>query len=383
MKKYKIIIRGGYGLTNFGDDALMYILIKKLMEHYHNEDIALLCKSSSYIKKLIPSCTILDSRKNDIYAKTDIILYGGGTQFYSFSGTSSKQRLLKYIINPSLFVKKLLLKIKRNSIPKIILYKEDIETKSTGAIGIGVGPFEGNNFTEEETKKLFLKMDFIAVRDIYSINKCKIWGLEKTQHFSDLCYLFDNKDLNISEQNINSKVKSIGIIVRDWPHTDKGSAYYTKIEPLIHKLKNNGYNVNIIIFAKGRDSFWLERLKNVQNVIQWNPDKQTINEFITTLNLFDLFISARYHGAIFSALLNKPFISISVEQKLDMISDIYVNASKKWQYPFNIEDCINNVKFIDDNYHQFVKQVKLTNKEQQKLAHSMLNNFLEYSKKFN
>lgn len=369
---YKIIILGGYGLRNFGDDALMYVLHKKLSLYYDEIDIAYICTPDSYLKQIVNTSTVFDIRKNNSF-DTEILLYGGGTQFYSFQPKKSfLYRLLQNLKHPFSLSKKIIKKINRRDNKKKNLVNK------TAAIGIGVGPFLPNadHSVEMSTKNLFLDMDFIGVRDDYSFNKCKEWGIANVQQYSDLCYLMEH-EFEFENRKISHGVKKVGIIVRDWNQTDEGAAYYTKITPLISRLSQLGYNANIIIFSQKRDSYWLKELKD-NNVLIWNPDKNSIQEFITKLDEYDLFVTARYHGAVFSTLLGKPFVSISVEQKLDMVSDLYKNGSKKWLYPFDVDECVDYVKEIDENYNKFKKAVDKITLEQKKLAKNMLQDFLDY-----
>ena len=43
-KNYKIVIRGGYGFANFGDDALMKIIHDKLKTYELEENMPAVCR---------------------------------------------------------------------------------------------------------------------------------------------------------------------------------------------------------------------------------------------------------------------------------------------------------------------------------------------------
>jgi len=370
QKNYKISILGGYGLRNFGDDALMYILHKVFSSQYKEKDIAYICTPSQYLKRLVNSTDIIDI-KNHSKVNTSMLIYGGGTQFYSFK--PKKSLLYKIFLSlkePKIFIAKI-----RNKLIK--KHMKSIRINSKSAIGIGVGPFlsNANKNIEFNTKQLFLGMDFVGVRDIYSLKKCKEWGLTNVRQYADLCYLME-EEVKFKNKKISNKIKKIGIIVRDWTQTEEGSRYYSKIFPLVDDLKSSGYEVNILLFSQKRDIFWLKELKNIDNIVTWDPDKDTILEFLQILDTFDLFITARYHGAVFSTLLDKPFISICVEQKLEMISDLYKNGSKKWIYPFDEKECSKYVKEIDINYNEYKNNISTITKKQNFLANEMMKDFM-------
>ncbi len=370
QKKYEISILGGYGLRNFGDDALMYILHKVISSKYEENDIAYICTPGQYLQNIINSSDVIDiSNYEDL--DTKLLIYGGGTQFYSFKPKNNIfYRILLNLKEPITFVNKI-----KNRLVKVKATKS-IRINRTSTIGIGVGPFLPNadKNIELETKQLFLEMDFVGVRDVYSFEKCKEWGLTHVNQYADLCYLM-NDEVKLQSKRISNEIKSIGIVVRDWNQTDEGAAYYNKILPLVDELKSKGYEVNILLFSQKRDIYWLKKLKNVDNVIIWDPDKNTILDFLQILDNFDLFITARYHGAVFSTLLGKPFISIVIEQKLEMISDVFSTSSRKWVYPFDVQKCISDVDTLNRNYAEYTKEVYSEVEVQKELSKEMMNNF--------
>ncbi|UPT77165.1 polysaccharide pyruvyl transferase family protein [Sulfurovum sp. XGS-02] len=374
LKKYKIAILGGYGLGNFGDDALMYILYKKISSIYKSEDIAFICTPEKYLSSIVDDSDIIGFNKINTI-QTDLLLYGGGTQFYSFKPKKNiLAKILYYIKHPKDFSYRLFSKLAAMNI-----YNQKNIQNRIAAIGIGVGPFleDADQSIEQNTKKLFLKMDFVGVRDTYSYEKCKDWGVKDAKLYSDLCFLMDDEYAIENKRSVNT-LKKIGIIVRDWDQTDEGAAYYEKIIPLCSELTLKGYEVNIIIFSLKRDLYWCNKLKTNTNVLFWNPNEDNIDTFLKLLDNFDLFITARYHGAIFASLLEKPFIAIGVEQKLELISDLYQNGSEKWLYPFDLHQCLSYVQDIEKNYSSYQTGIRDETIIQKKLARQMLKDFKDH-----
>jgi polysaccharide pyruvyl transferase WcaK-like protein len=364
---YRLVIKGGYGLTNFGDDALMYVLALNLKEYFEEDEIAFACYKNKYNKFF--SCGFkIEPVENYKFIKTELLVFGGGTQFYSFLPERTKAR-------------KVLSKIKLFLVRPGQACKVNLENGygNVAAIGVGVGPFleKADPLAEINAKEVFLEMGFIAVRDISSMSKISEWNVKNVGLYSDICYLLDTE---IYKNHKKSNVKSIGIVVRDWNHTGEGRSYYNKIELLVEKLNNQGYKVTLIIFAKKADKYWYTKKKNFLNVLMWDADNTTISRFMDKLSSFDLFLTARYHGAVFATLLNIPFLSIIVEQKLALISDIYDKCSEKWEYPFDVNDCINKIGAINNNYIEYINNINDTTIIQQIKAKEMLNDFIEYCK---
>jgi polysaccharide pyruvyl transferase WcaK-like protein len=365
MQKYKLIIKGGYGLTNFGDDALLYVLSSNLLPYFNKNDVAFACYKNNYNKLFINGFEIINvsEYKN---TPTKVLIYGGGTQFYNFKKPPSLLR--KYL----------------SRIKQFLLFKKEGKILSNqnydyiGALGIGVGPFENDYKQSKEllTKIKFKEMSFISIRDHSSFELCNKWHIDNFRLESDICYSLDNQ--YFFQKQKNKKIQKIGIIVRDWDHTKEGSAYYEKISTLYDKLKKENIEVTLILFATNSDNYWNNKKADFENVLEWIPEKMSMDFFIEKLNTFDLFITARYHGAIFSTLLGKPFISIVVEQKLSLISDIFINSSEKWIYPFDVSSRIDKIKIIDVNYSHYCEETIKEALKQKELSEIMFKRFINF-----
>lgn len=372
MKKYNIIVKGGYGLTNFGDDALLKSIHNDYLTRYSTKELAYSSKQSEYIKKDINNFDSIPV-KLDYNGLTKVLIYGGGTQFYSFY--KKKNIIQKITTNLHLIFEPKKLKEKINSFLLRNRSKSLISEKpthSTIALGIGVGPFleEADPHIEQQTKILFQQMDFVAVRDVFSLQKCKEWGVKNYRLYADLCFKMDHDKFLIKASKEN--VEKIGVIVRDWDKTIEGDSYRENLFKVSSDLKQKGHEVYFVIFAKDRDQNWLKLLKKKkEKLIMWNPESSTIDSFFEILSTFDLFITARYHGAVFSALLGKPFITIEIEQKLAMINKIFFNGSYNWSYPFDSCDLVDKFNKINSNYSQFSSNVVQTALAQKELANQM------------
>ena len=71
---------------------------------------------------------------------------------------------------------------------------------------------------------------------------------------------------------------------------------------------------------RGKGISWLDGMKDLANDCYGDPNNDNINDFIAKHYNFDLVITARFHGAVFASLIGKPFITIGIEPKLEMIS---------------------------------------------------------------
>ncbi|WP_312993432.1 polysaccharide pyruvyl transferase family protein [Chryseobacterium flavum] len=358
-------IRGGYGLYNFGDDALLVALYQNfLANNISEEDIYLLCVKSNYLNKQLKNPKVIDYNQLDSSIEIQHLIYGGGTQFYSFD-TDNRKKIKDILIKNPLFI---FSKIRNQII--LLLRKRFIENKFEIAdyakkiylLGVGVGPFSKINHTiESKTANLFKKASFISIRDTFSSEKCKEWGVKEYMHSPDLCYSMDVS----SYFNESSSLKKVGVVVRDWNHTGSQD-YYDKLIRFVEKLRNEKYEVTFISLDKRSDVFWTKYfVENKENFIQWDADRMTFDEFYGLFSQFDLHITARFHGAVFASMFHIPFITIEVEQKLKMIAENYEGGAYCWKNDFDLEKIMNLVKKVESDYLQH-KKVIINNTAQYK-----------------
>ena len=364
--KIKIGIRGGYGLYNFGDDALIVALYQNLLSNsISKNDILLFCTKSKYLNKQLNNPNIADYNQLNSSIQIDHLIYGGGTQFYSFH--QNNQKKLKDIVlkDPTQIFSKI-----KNQIT-LLLRKKYIESKFQIAdfakniylIGVGVGPFSTeNNLIETKTANLFRKSKFISVRDQFSYDKCREWQISEFMKSPDLCYIIEVS----AYLNKSNSLKKIGVIVRDWNHTGS-HAYYDKIIAFVKKLRTENYDVVFISMDKKSDIFWTKYfIDHKENYIQWNADKMTFEDFYALLSQFDLHITARFHGAVFASMLHIPFITIEVEQKLKMIADNYEGGAYCWENDFDLNNLEKLVGRVNLNYlHHKESVIKNTSKNKE------------------
>jgi polysaccharide pyruvyl transferase WcaK-like protein len=338
-----IVIKGGYGLRNFGDDALMYYLIKSIECKVPGAIVSLDCKKAKYITNWLPNISFA----HPYQVPKKVYVYGGGTLYYSFpkkiEAKSLWEKVKLALSSPSLVGNKLLAnqrkrKFENSNVKKVML-------------GLGFGPFHLQNKQYEQAIIDVRSTDVVCVRDTKSfefVNAHKKGGF----HGTDIC--FAKGIVNNNASNRSEKITSIGVIIRDWNYGTEEDNYKDNLLQAVALLRKNNYIVQFVVFSDLRDKDWISTLKHCnEDYITWNPDNNTIESFMDQLNLFDLFISARFHGIIFSSLLNKPAISIAIEPKLELVRENAI--CKVWQ-PINgtKEELLNLVNEYNDEYKQSV-----------------------------
>lgn len=352
MNKIKFNIKGAYGETNFGDDLLMLVFENYFRKEFSNAIINFEGEKSDYPNVLLQKSTY--NKKIDY----DWLIYGGGTQFFAFQETyksSIFQKIKLGISNPKLIFDKLKIAEKPHNI-------------KTGFLGFGLGPFNDNQKVINYAKGKLSNANFVGVRDKVSHNYCNEWNIDSFLG-ADVVFSSYFDDI-LLEKPIQSFKKKIGIIVRDWDFDDTGNLYISKLRE-INKLNIKEFEYQIIVFAPFKDKKSLKEFKN-DSLLIWNPEKDSVLTFLNKLNCFDLIISARYHGAIIGALLNKPVICIEIEPKLRILTE-QVEEFYLWKKPFIINDLEQIINKIDFDNIDYTKSLN----ERKEKANNMLSKFKE------
>jgi len=330
MKIKKVLIKGAYGTKNFGDDLLM-IISHDIMKN-HNFEVHLLAPKMRYIQKLIPNAKINCNNDNKKY---DLLLYGGGTQFFHFEKGVNKnkvklvkciEKLVSLFFSPSRIKGAILRRIRKN-----------IDIKNKAYLGVGLGPF--NNYAvQKNILENFLNSKFIAVRDEKSKNYLENTGI-KAILGSDLCFSsFFSKILKV--QNANIEKVQLGIILRDWDKSESGVVSESQIKKLIAAIEKKNMSYRFLFFSEIHDKKWIRFcVKNNFRYIVWDPDEMSINHFMGVVHACKHIVSSRYHGLVLASLHNIPFTCLSIEDKISTFAKKFPFFNNVF-FPFNLHTCI-------------------------------------------
>ena len=98
LESEKMLVNGGYGLGNLGDDALMVAFLNSLTAISNREiGITYSGNADTYLSRMVPDVRLIQREAAFNYPATYYI-YGGGTIWHSFPGRSfieTSKRILK------------------------------------------------------------------------------------------------------------------------------------------------------------------------------------------------------------------------------------------------------------------------------------------------
>ncbi|WP_170117408.1 polysaccharide pyruvyl transferase family protein [Chitinophaga ginsengisoli] len=342
-----VVVKGAYGEANFGDDALMCTIENFFLRNNLCVNVDFCGSSSDYCQRLLKKSGYVDVNDNKKTA-ADVLIYGGGTQFFLFDSNKGGFYLKLFwrllTDNPGLLMKKIISKFSRT---------QPVPAKKSVGLGLGLGPFNPENNRIEQVKTLVGEMDLLYVRDATSLSYCKDWGYQDVNEGADICYSsFLNYDKavhrNGTDNYTEKKRKQIGVIVRDWRYENGGNDYQETLLKMIEEHRDADYEFTFIIFSTLRDVAWRKIIiEGGYPCLEWDPFKSGIEQFMDTLDGFDGFITARYHGGVMGSVLNKPVVCIAIEPKLRILSE-QVSGFRLWDMPFRPGDLKQAMRVFEE-----------------------------------
>ncbi|MDP9960032.1 polysaccharide pyruvyl transferase family protein [Chryseobacterium lathyri] len=355
-----ISIKGAYGDSNFGDDLLMIVFEDFIKANFKNKSLNFIGAENNYVSKFLSDSSYNNNQEDNL------LVYGGGTQFFSFIEKSTFRTKLKNNIsnNPVKILKKVLQKISPGN--------DTVTSCEKAFLGFGLGPFNNNVQAIEFAKNQLKDSLFTGVRDQISFNYCNDWNIKSFLGADVVFSSYFNRHIqNVSKTEDTNK---IGIIVRDWDWKNSSVDYQDQLISFVNS--NPHLDVTFIVFAKDKDPKWLKRIQDYKSIV-WHPETMEISDFIETLNSFSTFITARYHGAIIAGLLGKKVICVEIEPKLRILTE-QIPSFALWDNHFEIgklEDLLKSD--LEDDHQKYISALRSK-------ADDMLNQFVKkYNSKFN
>lgn len=315
MKKYSekyksVVISGYYGFDNFGDEAILGVLVDKLEKmslvinvFSHNPSKT----SSMYKVNAIPSfkfTKVFSEIKN-----CDVLISGGGSLLQDVTSLKSLLYYL-WVINTALFFKK-----------KVIIFAQGI-----GPISSKIGAFL--------TKRTLKKCDLVTVRDEKSLFLLRGWGV----NVNLVCDpLFDVSLIGSEPLN------KVGVQLRD---------FKTLKESLLVKLAqhiNKEFSTKEIEIYSFQDSLDLAVCKRFEKILKSiNPlistniiYNQTPKEILEKISKLEYLIAMRFHANLIGLKYGIKTLAVCYDEKVEKLATeahipfVSMLADENYDYHFN------------------------------------------------
>lgn len=324
----KILISGYYGFDNFGDEAILGVLVN----HLRGNDITVLSSNPEKTGRT-HNVNSLNSFNPQLIIerlpKFDMLISGGGSLLQNVTS------------NKSLFYYCGLINIMASLKKDVVIFAQ------------GIGPVKGF-WGKLIVKSALKKCKYISVRDEKSQELLKSWGIESNLVCDPIF------DLNVPTPK---KTRKVGIQLRKFASlTDE---LFDEIIKQV-ALKFSDREIELICFQDSEDEgiskVFLNKLKKKNPTIKANIIKNLTNkEVIEKVSEYDYLIGMRFHACLLGLKYGIKTLAISYDPKVETLAKnanipYLVMDSKKNDYkkafedleklsPFNLLNFANSQEF--------------------------------------
>lgn len=300
-----VVISGYYGFGNFGDEAILRVIVDKIKSLDEKISITVLSKNPSITSKRLNVDSIDRMRIFDIIkcmSNSDLFISGGGSLLQDKTSALTIYYYLMLILLGNIFSKKCFI------------------------FANGVGPI-GWPVNRLLTRMILKNVDYITVRDENSQKLLKSLKInsELTQ---DPVWLGLNKNSTekiIEKYELNSSKSTIGINIRPWADIN-----ILEIDLLAKAINHNfSQNTQILLMPVHYhfDKPASEDLFNLLKTLNPHLDVVLIDEDLPPeawaglMDYCNSIIAMRYHVIMLAATLNKEIFAISYDPKVIALSE--------------------------------------------------------------
>ncbi len=319
----KILISGYYGFDNYGDEAILNVLLS----HLKGNDITVLSANPKKTAS-IHGVNSINSFNPELIMKKlnefDVLISGGGSLLQN---VTSNKSLLYYCGLIFMFAS-----LKKD----VIIFAQ------------GIGPINGfwGRFI---AKKALKKCKYISVRDEKSLELLKSWGINHAKLVCDPIF-----DLQLPERR---KTRKIGIQLRKF-HTLTDELFDEIIKQIA--LKFSDREIELIAFQDAEDvgisQVFINKLKKKNPTVNVKLVQNLTNDqIIQRVSEYDYLIAMRFHACLLGLKYGIKTLAISYDPKVENLAKdakipYLLMDSKKNNYTKAFEDLDNLTPFNLLNY---------------------------------
>lgn len=358
----RIYLKGAYGPSNIGDDLLLHVTLDLVARAFPQANIYTTFRGDLAVAKVIYNQVEHITKNELVKQKFDLIIHGGGGQFFSFADSKNNQNFdpLPIRIFKRLFSKKGRKRL-MGGLRSFFDAKRSyalIPGKRIG-IGMGVGPFVPGSRRETEAKAVLDQMSFITVREEKSLQEYdRMISNQNAYLKSDLslyksCWITEKKLSNLRAIKGSEGKKVIAICMRSWHQPDLQKDIIQSLKSFIENAQALGFEVTLLSVCNDTDPYWLPEFSDL-NVLTYEPAKEGITAYLEELKKnISVIVSARAHVTILASQVGIPVITVPLERKLYWANSLRGRDGDMWETDLShdklmnqVEHCISNTEAI-------------------------------------
>lgn len=285
----KVVISGYYGFDNFGDEAILSVLVNKLIEH--SAEVRVFSKNPKKTARLYcVNSTPFFCLLQVIFRirESDVLISGGGSLLQDVTSLKSLLYYL-FVINTALFFRK-----------KVIIFAQ------------GIGPIH-SKFGQFLVRNTLKKCDYVSVRDEKSLFLLRGWGI-KTDLVCDP--LFDLKLVTSLPSN------RVGVQLRGFKTLKEN--LLIKLAEQVNKDFSNS-EIEIYSFQDSLDLHVCEHFEQLLKIL--NPNiktrvisNQTSAEVLDKISKLDYMIAMRFHANLVALMYGVKSLAICYDEKVEKLA---------------------------------------------------------------
>lgn len=337
----KILLSGYYGFDNFGDDAILHVIIEDIKKNIPEAEITVLSATPQRTETLykVKAINRFDFKK--VYSAikaSDVLISGGGSLLQDITSFKSLVYYLAII-----FTAKMLNK-------KVFIYAQ------------GIGPIK-SKIGQILTHYVLNKADKVTVRDNDSkafldyldvkavVTADPVWKAERPKEF----------DLNKFELK-PEKIK-VGVQLRSWKSLDESGL--NSLAKAVNKIFGDiSYQIVLISLQDSQDlavsKSFENKLKNLNPIIDTKIISElSVFEGLSLISQMDLMIAVRFHAALCAMKFNIPTFCISYDPKVSTLAQeagiefISINKLNTEDVENSLEELVRNKSIHQERLRQF------------------------------
>lgn len=315
-KKIRAVLSGYYGFDNFGDEAILNVLVKELKSR--GVEVTVLSKNPPKTSSSLEVMSVNTfSFKNVICAirNADVLISGGGSLLQDATSVKSLVYYLLIISAALLFGK------------KVIIFAQ------------GIGPIR-NILGQFWTKTVLKKCTYITVRDEKSLFRVRGWGAK-----ADLV----NDPVWNMELKPAVPMNRVGVQLRSWRNLS-GKYLFS----LARQVAINFPDKEIYIYSF-QDALDLEICKKFENNLKLaNPSIKTkiisgasIDEVVQSFSNLEYLIGMRYHACLLALKYGVKTFALSYDEKVEKLAKRFDIPYSELRVSDDLEDKFDKLKRLD------------------------------------
>ncbi len=330
----KVVISGYYGFDNFGDEAILSVLLDHVKQL--DSEIIVLSKNprNTSLNYYVNSVNSFNFQQvSGVIKQADILISGGGSLLQDVTSLKSLVYYL-WVIFTALRYKK-----------KVIIFAQ------------GIGPIR-NKIAQFITALILKNCDYVSVRDYKSHKMLEWMGIK-----SDLlCDPIFSLSLPIEIQK-----GIVGIQLRDFATLNDNI-----LNKLARQIIKEFYDkkIELFVFQKELDFHVCDKFKKIINTLAPNIEVELVqglssHEMIECISKLEYMIAMRFHALVVALKMGIKCIGINYDTKVEKLANeagiplISMNACEDFdQLFFNLKR-LNNQDLIDFANSQYFDWTKI------------------------